>query len=67
VELDGALTALRSATSVNADLICRPDLGRVQEGCVADLLIVDGNPVDEPAILWSSGTRRTVVQGGQIL
>ncbi len=67
VELDGAVTALRSATSVNADLIRRPDLGRVQEGCVADLLIVDGNPVDEPAILWSSATRRQVVQAGQVL
>ena len=66
VEVDGVLAALRSATSVNADLIRHPGLGRVQEGCVADLLIVDGNPVDDPAILWSPATQRTIVQGGQV-
>ncbi len=66
VEVDGVLTALRSATSVNADLIRHPRLGRVQEGCVADLLILDGNPVDDPAVLWSPATQRTIVQGGQV-
>jgi imidazolonepropionase-like amidohydrolase len=66
-EVDGAALALQSATSVNADLIGRPDLGRVQEGCVADLLIVDANPLDDPSVLWSSAEHRTIVQGGTIL
>jgi imidazolonepropionase-like amidohydrolase len=66
-EVDGAATALQSATSVNADLLGRPDLGRVQEGCVADLLIVDANPLDDPSVLWSSAEHRTIVQGGTIL
>ncbi len=66
VEVVGVLAALRSATSVNAELIRHPGLGRVAEGCIADLLIVDGNPVDDPAILWSPGTQRTIVQGGQV-
>jgi imidazolonepropionase-like amidohydrolase len=66
-EVDGILTALRSATSVNADLIGRTDLGRVQPGCVADLLSVDGNPVEDPAVLWSAAARRTVVQGGRVV
>jgi imidazolonepropionase-like amidohydrolase len=64
-EIDGVLNALRAATSVNADLIGRPDLGRVQVGCVADLLIVDGDPFTEPSVLWES--RRTVVQGGVVV
>jgi imidazolonepropionase-like amidohydrolase len=64
VEVDGPLGALRSATSVNADLLGRPDLGRVQEGCVADLLIVDGDPTQDPSVLWAGPDRRTVVQGG---
>lgn len=67
VEVDGPLPALRSATSVNAELLNRADLGRVQEGCVADLLIVDGNPVERPAVLWGSPAQRTVVQGGVIV
>jgi imidazolonepropionase-like amidohydrolase len=66
-EVDGAAKALQSATSVNADLLGRPDLGRVQEGCVADLLIVDANPLDDPSVLWSSAEHRTIVQGGTIL
>ena len=64
-EIDGVLNALRSATSVNADLISRADLGRVQVGCVADLLIVDGDPFSDPSVLWES--RRTVVQGGVVV
>jgi imidazolonepropionase-like amidohydrolase len=66
VELDGVLTALRSATSVNAELIGRPDLGQVREGYVADLLILNGNPVESPSVLWSSITERTVIQAGSI-
>jgi len=63
MEADGALNTLRSATSVNADLIGRPDLGRVQPGCVADLLIVEGNPLTTPSLLWSA--HRTVIQAGR--
>jgi imidazolonepropionase-like amidohydrolase len=59
--------ALRSATSVNAELIGRPDLGRVREGCVADLLVVAGNPVEDPSLIWSEGTERIVIQGGTIV
>jgi imidazolonepropionase-like amidohydrolase len=64
VEVDGPLLALRSATSVNAELLGRADLGRVQEGCVADLLVVDGNPFDDPSVLWGTPDERTVVQAG---
>lgn len=67
VEVDGVLPALRSATSVNADLLGRPDLGRVREGCVADLLVVDGDPTRDPSVLWDGPHRRTVIQGGTVL
>jgi len=67
IEVDGALLALQSATSVNADLLGRPDLGRVQPGCIADLLIVDGNPLDQPSVLWNESLRTTVLQGGAVV
>lgn len=67
IEVDGVFPALQSATSVNADLLRRRDLGRVQEGCVADLLIVDSNIADDPAVLWSGPEHRTVIQGGVVL
>jgi imidazolonepropionase-like amidohydrolase len=67
VEVDGPLLALQSATSVNAELLGRPDLGRVHEGCAGDLLIVDGNPLEDPSVLWGGPERRTVVQGGVLV
>jgi imidazolonepropionase-like amidohydrolase len=67
VEVDGPLLALQSATSVNADLLGRPDLGRVQPGCAADLLVVDANPLEQPSVLWGGPERRTVVQAGVVV
>ncbi len=66
-EVDGIWTALRSATSVNAELIGRPDLGRVAAGCVADLLILDGNVADTPSVVWAPAAERTILQGGQVV
>jgi len=66
-EVNGIWTALASATSVNAELIGRADLGRVAEGCVADLLILDGSLADNPSLLWSPATQRTIIQAGHVL
>ena len=63
VEVAGVASTLRSATSVNADLLQRPDLGRIRPGCVADLLVVDGDPWSDPSVLWEGA--RTVVQAGE--
>ncbi|GAA2883756.1 amidohydrolase family protein [Streptosporangium fragile] len=65
VEVAGVLETLRSATSVNADLIGRPDLGRIRPGAVADLVILDGDPFGDPSVLWAGPERRTVVQAGR--
>ena len=40
------LQAIRAATVVGADLIDRPDLGRVSAGLLADIVGVRGNPLD---------------------
>jgi imidazolonepropionase-like amidohydrolase len=66
-EAGGIWTALASATSVNAELIGRPDLGRVAEGCTADLLILSGNISDDPSVLWSPDSQRTIVQDGRVI
>lgn len=66
IEVDGAALALQSATSVNAELIGRADLGRVRAGCVADLLVVSGNPFDDPAVLCDDARPRTVIQAGVV-
>jgi imidazolonepropionase-like amidohydrolase len=64
-EAGGIWTALASATSVNAELIGRPDLGRVAEGCTADLLILGGNICDNPSVVRSPDSQRTIVQDGR--
>jgi imidazolonepropionase-like amidohydrolase len=64
VEADGPLETLRSATSVNADLLSCDDLGRIRPGAFADLLVIDGNPLEDPSVLWAGPERRAVFQGG---
>jgi imidazolonepropionase-like amidohydrolase len=63
-EVEGPLAVLRSATSVNADLLGRTDLGRVAAGAAADLVILDGNPLEQPSVLWAGPERRTVIKAG---
>lgn len=63
----GALETLRSVTSRNADLINRPDLGRIVPGAVADVLLLDGNPIDKPDTLWRVDSHVAVVQAGAVI
>lgn len=59
---------LRSATSVAADLLRRPDLGRVREGATADLILVDGDPFAEIGVLSGQGERiPLVLQEGRVV
>ncbi|MEV0702383.1 amidohydrolase family protein [Saccharopolyspora sp. NPDC050389] len=64
IEVAGVLACLRSATSVNAALIRRADLGRITVGARADLLLLDGDPFADPAALWDQQRPRLVVKGG---
>ncbi len=63
----GVFDALRSATSTNASLLRRNDLGRIAAGACADLVILDGNPFDEPSILWDESRTRTVIKAGHVV
>ncbi|MHC6218933.1 metal-dependent hydrolase family protein [Arthrobacter sp. MMS24-S77] len=63
----GVYDALRSATSTNAALLRRDDLGRIAEGACGDLVILDGDPVDDPSVLWDESRTRTVIKAGQVV
>ena len=63
-EVEGPLALLRAATSVNAELLGRDDLGRIGPGAAADLLVLDGDPLRDPSVLWGDPDRRAVFQGG---
>ena len=56
--------ALRAATSVAAQLLRRPDLGSLEIGAVADLLLVRGDPLTDPRALQDVVL---VVQGGRLV
>src|SRR5437016_1953462 len=62
--VEGPLALLRAATSVNAELLGRDDLGRIGRGAAADLLVLEGDPLRDPSVLWGGPDRRAVFQAG---
>ena len=66
-EVERPADIIRSATSVNADLLGRPDLGRVIVGATADLIVVDGDPLADIGVLARPAeTLRLVVTEGRV-
>jgi imidazolonepropionase-like amidohydrolase len=63
------LEILRQATSTNAELMMQQGkLGCVAPGAHADLLVVDGDPLKDIALLAASGKHlRTIVRGGEMV
>lgn len=64
----GPMQALVSATKTNAEIVGIADeLGTVQEGKVADLIAIEGDPLDKPDLFNEPNRIRLVVQGGKIV
>ncbi len=60
-----ALEAIKSATSTNAGLLGKSaDLGTVAPGKLADLLIINGNPLND---ITNTTHIKMVIQGGQVV
>lgn len=64
LEVESVGDVMRSLTSVNASLLNTTSVGRVAEGFVGDLLLLDGNPYQDSAALWDESRPRTVIQAG---
>jgi imidazolonepropionase-like amidohydrolase len=60
------IDALIAATGYAADLLGLIGRGRVQEGAVADLLVVDGNPANDIDAVADRANHRLVVCGGAV-
>jgi imidazolonepropionase-like amidohydrolase len=57
-----AIDILRSACSINAELLGQDGrLGCVREGALADLLVVDGDPLKDVTVLAGAGERLAVI------
>jgi len=64
----GAMEAIVAATRTNAELFRMEDrIGTIEEGKDADLILVDGNPVDDPGVLVQSANIQIVVKGGVVM
>ncbi|MEV8637298.1 amidohydrolase family protein [Streptosporangium sp. NPDC051023] len=64
-ELLGPMAALVSATSANAAILGIADrVGSVAEGKVADLLVLDGDPLTDPGVLLRQEAVSAVFQAG---
>jgi imidazolonepropionase-like amidohydrolase len=56
---------LRAATIINAEIVQQPGkLGVLAPGAFADLLLVDGNPLDDLAVLTGQGERLALIMRG---
>ena len=60
------IDALIAATGHAADMLGLTGRGRLTEGAVADLLVVDGNPADDVKAVADRGNHRLVVSGGTV-
>ncbi len=65
--LQDPMTALVAATSTNARILRRPDLGRLQRGTTADLVAVHGDPVAHPEFFDDPSRFVIVVKGGAVV
>ena len=54
---------LRAATVVAADLIDKPELGRLAEGCLADIIAVPGDPLSDITVTRDVNF---VMKGGKV-
>lgn len=64
-----AIDVIRSATIINAEILGRSDdLGAVKPGAFADLLLVDGNPLEDLSVLGGQGDHLDViVRAGKVI
>jgi len=52
---------IASATRINAEILGREDLGVIREGAVADLLVVDGDPLGDVSLLEGQGEHLSII------
>lgn len=67
VAASGAAETIRSMTEVNAKLIGDASLGHLGAGAYGDAVMLNANPLDEPAVLWDENARELVIQAGRVV
>ncbi len=64
----GPMAALVSATRTNAELLrCDDDIGTITEGRLADMVVFDGDPLQDPELFDQPERVVVVIQGGKVV
>ncbi len=68
-ELNKPIDVLRSATSINAEILQKPgELGCIAAGALADLIVVDGNPLEDLSLLADADKHiKLIVRNGELV
>jgi imidazolonepropionase-like amidohydrolase len=62
------MESLVSATKTNAELFgMEDDLGTIEQGKLADLLVVEGNPLEDIAILQNRENTKLIMKEGRTI
>lgn len=67
-EVMSPMEAVISATRTNAELFgMEGEIGTVEEGKLADLLVVEGNPLENIAVLQDRGNLKLIMKAGRVV
>ena len=62
------MEAINAATQISSEVLgIDSEVGTLETGKCADLIVIDGNPLDDIAILQDGSRIGFVMKGGQIL
>ena len=62
------MESLMSATKTNAELFgMQEEIGTVEGGKLADLLVVEGNPLEDIAVLHTQDNLKLIMKGGRVV
>lgn len=61
------MEAIKAATSVAAEALLLNETGTIQKGKIADIIVVDGNPLENISIIADSSNIKKVYRNGRLL
>lgn len=61
------MEVIQAATKTGAEVLMRDDIGVLEDGKLADIIVVAGNPLDNMGLLRNADHIKLVMQEGKIV